>query len=135
MMPTSIVKYTGDKNTQAVHIKSGTIIETDAPPDNNGKGEKFSPTDLLATSLASCMITIMSIIAERENIPLEAEAEVTKIMADNPRRVSEIHIDLKLKKFNYTDRQIKMIENAAYTCPVAKSLHPDIHQKINIRWY
>lgn len=134
-MPTSIVKYTGHKTTRAVHIRSQSVIETDAPPDNKGKGEKFSPTDLLATSLASCMITIMSILAERENIPLEAEAEVTKIMADNPRRVSEIHIDLKLKNFNYTERQKKMIENAAYTCPVAKSLHPDIQQKINIIWY
>ncbi|GAB4452752.1 MAG: OsmC family protein [Bacteroidia bacterium] len=134
-MPTSIVKYTGDKTTQAIHIRSNSIIETDAPPDNNGKGEKFSPTDLLATSLASCMITIMSIIAERENIPLEAKAEVTKIMADNPRRVSEIHIDLYLKNFNYSEKQKKMLENAAYTCPVAKSLHPDILQKINIQWY
>ncbi|MCX7728904.1 MAG: OsmC family protein [Bacteroidia bacterium] len=134
-MATSIVKYTGNKNTKAIHIKSKSIIETDAPPDNNGKGEKFSPTDLLATSLASCMITIMSIITERENIPLEAEAEVTKLMADNPRRVSEIHINLKLKNFNYTDKQKKMLENAAYTCPVAKSLHPDIVQKIDIHWY
>lgn len=134
-MPTSIVKYTGNKNTKAIHIKSNSIIETDAPPDNNGKGEKFSPTDLLATSLASCMITIMSIIAEREHIPLEAEAEVTKIMADQPRRVSEIQIELKLKNFNYTERQKKILENATYTCPVAKSLHPDIKQKINIIWY
>lgn len=134
-MPTSIVKYTGNKTTQAIHIRSNTIIETDAPPDNNGKGEKFSPTDLLATSLASCMITIMSIIAERENIPLETKAEVTKIMADNPRRVGEIHIDLYLKNFNYSEKQKKMLENSAYTCPVAKSLHPEILQKINIQWY
>lgn len=134
-MPTSIVKYIGDKKTQAIHLRSNSIIETDAPPDNNGKGDRFSPTDLLATSLASCMITIMSILAERENIPLQAEAEVTKIMADNPRRVSEIHIELKLKDLNYTQKQKKMIENAAYTCPVAKSLHPDIQQKITITWY
>ncbi len=134
-MITSKVKYIGNKRTEAIHIRSGTIIETDAPPDNNGKGEKFSPTDLLATSLASCMITIMSILAERENIPLEAEAEVTKIMADNPRRVSEIIVNLKIKQFDYTDRQKKMVENAAYTCPVAKSLHPDIQQKINILWH
>lgn len=134
-MPTSIVKYTGNKTTQAIHIRSQSVIETDAPPDNNGKGEKFSPTDLLATSLASCMITIMSIFAERENIPLEAEAEVTKVMANNPRRVGEILIHLKLKNFNYTERQKKIIEKAAYTCPVAKSLHPDIQQKINITWY
>jgi len=134
-MPTSIVKYLGDKKTQAIHLRSNNIIETDAPPDNNGKGERFSPTDLLATSLASCMITIMSILAERENIPLQADAEVTKVMADHPRRVSEIHIHLKLKDFQYTEKQKKMIENAAYTCPVAKSLHPDIQQKITITWY
>lgn len=134
-MPTSVVKYIGNKTTKATHLRSNSVIETDAPPDNNGKGERFSPTDLLATSLASCMITIMSIIAERENIPLEAEAEVTKIMADNPRRVSEIDIILKLKNFNYTEKQKKMIENAAYTCPVAKSLHPDILQNIQIIWY
>lgn len=134
-MITSKVKYLENKRTQCVHIRSNTIIETDAPPDNNGKGERFSPTDLLATSLASCMITIMGILAERENIPLEVEADVTKIMADNPRRVGEIHIDLRIKNFNYTDKQKKMLENAAYTCPVAKSLHPDIQQKINIVWY
>ncbi|HPQ08119.1 MAG TPA: OsmC family protein [Bacteroidia bacterium] len=134
-MITSIVKYTGNKNTQAIHVRSNSVIETDAPPDNNGKGEKFSPTDLLATSLASCMITIMSILAERENIPLEVSAEVTKIMADNPRRVGEILIKLSIKDFNYTDKQKKMLENAAYTCPVAKSLHPDIQQKISIIWY
>jgi uncharacterized OsmC-like protein len=134
-MITSIVKYTGNKNTQAIHVRSNSVIETDAPPDNNGKGEKFSPTDLLATSLASCMITIMSILAERENIPLEVSAEVTKIMADNPRRVGEIQIKLSIKDFNYTDKQKKMLENAAYTCPVAKSLHPDIQQKISIIWY
>ncbi len=134
-MPTSIVKYLGEKKTQAIHIRSQSVIETDAPPDNNGKGERFSPTDLLATSLASCMITIMSIIAERENIPLEVEAEVTKIMADNPRRVSEIQVNLKIKNFQYSEKQKKMLENAAYTCPVAKSLHPDINQKINIVWY
>lgn len=134
-MITSIVKYTGNKNTQAIHVRSNSVIETDAPPDNNGKGEKFSPTDLLATSLASCMITIMSILAERENIPLEVSAEVTKIMADNPRRVVEILIKLSIKDFNYTDKQKKMLENAAYTCPVAKSLHPDIQQKISIIWY
>lgn len=134
-MLTSIVKYTGNKTTRAIHVRSQSVIETDAPPDNNGKGEKFSPTDLLATSLASCIITIMSIIAERENIPLEAEAEVTKVMANNPRRIGEIHILLKLKNFNYTERQKKIMENAAYTCPVAKSLHPDIQQKINITWY
>lgn len=134
-MITSIVKYSGNKNTQAIHVRSNSVIETDAPPDNNGKGEKFSPTDLLATSLASCMITIMSILAERENIPLEVSAEVTKIMADNPRRVGEILIKLSIKDFNYTDKQKKMLENAAYTCPVAKSLHPDIQQKISIIWY
>lgn len=134
-MITSSVKYIGEKKTQAIHMRSMSVIETDAPPDNNGKGEKFSPTDLLATSLASCMITIMSILAEREKIPLEVQAEVTKIMADNPRRVSEIHIDLRLKNFNYSEKQKKMLENAAYTCPVAKSLHPDIQQKINIVWY
>jgi uncharacterized OsmC-like protein len=134
-MITSIVKYTGNKNTQAIHVRSNSVIETDAPPDNNGKGEKFSPTDLLATSLASCMITIISILAERENIPLEVSAEVTKIMADNPRRVGEIQIKLSIKDFNYTDKQKKMLENAAYTCPVAKSLHPDIQQKISIIWY
>jgi len=134
-MITSIVKYIGDKKTQAIHVRSNAVIETDAPPDNNGKGEKFSPTDLLATSLASCMITIMSILAERENMPLEVSAEVTKIMAENPRRVGEIHVKLSIKDFNYTDKQKKMLENAAYTCPVAKSLHPDIQQKITILWY
>ncbi len=134
-MPTSIVKYIGNLRTEAIHLKSNSCIETDAPVDNYGKGERFSPTDLLSTSLASCMITIMGIVANRESVQLEVSAEVTKIMADNPRRVGEIQIELKVKDFNFSEKQKKILENAAYTCPVAKSLHPEINQKINIIWY
>lgn len=134
-MATSIVKYIGNLRTEAIHLKSSSCIETDAPIDNHGKGERFSPTDLLSTSLASCMITIMGIVANRESVQLEVSAEVTKIMADNPRRVGEIQIELKVKDFNFSEKQKKILENAAYTCPVAKSLHPEINQKINIIWY
>ena len=94
-MKTSEVIYKGELRTTAVHLKSGQQIITDAPTDNNGKGEAFSPTDLLATSLGCCMLTVMGIIAKRHNINMdETKVEILKVMGDNPRRISEIHIDI-----------------------------------------
>ncbi len=129
-MNTSEVIYKGNLRTTAIHLKSGQQIITDAPVDNNGKGEAFSPTDLLATSLGSCMLTVMGIVANRHNINLDGtKVEILKVMADNPRRVSEVHVDMHFPKNNYSDKDKQLLENTALTCPVAKSLHPDIKQK------
>lgn len=131
-MATSIVKYLGGLRTEATHLESGNVIITDAPKDNHGNGEAFSPTDLAATSLACCMISVMGIVSRRDNIKdcEGAVAEVTKVMYAEPRRIGEIHIKITMPANNYSDREKKILENAAYTCPVAKSLHPDIKQEI-----
>jgi len=130
-MATSKVIYTTDLRTELTHILSGNKIITDAPPDNKGRGEAFSPTDLVATGLASCMLTIMGIAANEKGFSIDGtKAEVTKVMYSDPRRIGEIHIRLEFPSNNYTDREKKIIENAAYTCPVSKSLHPDLKQII-----
>lgn len=133
---TSKVIYVGELRTEAVHLQSNTTILTDAPKDNHGKGEAFSPTDLLATSLASCMMSIMGIAAKRDNMtPIDGTtAEVTKVMYADPRRVGEIHIKMIFPNNNFSDKEKKIYENAAHTCPVAKSLHPDIKQQIEFVW-
>lgn len=135
-MITSKVTYIGDLRTQATHIQSQNTIITDAPKDNHGKGEAFSPTDLVATALASCMISIMGIVAKKDGMtPIEGvEALITKIMASDPRRISEIHITLIFPALNYSEKERKIYENAALTCPVAKSLHPEIKQIIDFVW-
>ncbi len=130
-MQLSKVFYKGDLRTNAIHLASGETIITDAPKDNNGRGEAFSPTDLAATSLASCMMTIMGIAANARGIKIEKmEADVTKIMAQNPRRISEIVVNVMLKINNDTDDYRKVLTEAGLNCPVAKSLHPDIKQNI-----
>ena len=132
-MTTSRVRYEGQLRTAAVHIQSDNRIITDAPTDNQGKGEAFSPTDLLATSLASCMLTIIGIKARDMEIDLAGTtAEVTKVMAADPRRVSEIHIIVTFNK-ELDDRTQTIFYNTALTCPVAKSLHPDITQNLTFR--
>jgi putative redox protein len=129
-MNTSEIIYKGELRTNAVHMRSGQQIITDAPLDNNGKGEAFSPTDLLATSLGSCMLTVMGIVSGRHNINMEGtKVDVVKVMADNPRRVSEVHVDIRFPKNTYSDKDKQLLENTALACPVAKSLHPDIKQK------
>ena len=135
-MITSKVTYLGELRTEAIHIQSNTTIHTDAPKDNHGKGEMFSPTDLVATALASCMISIMGIVAMKDGItPVDGTiAEVTKVMYSEPRRIGEIHIKLTFPKKDYTDKEKKIYEHAAYTCPVAKSLHPDLKQIIEFIW-
>lgn len=135
-MATSSVKYLGKLRTEAVHLESGTTILTDAPKDNNGEGQAFSPTDLVATALASCMISIMGIVSRRDQItPIDgAKAEVTKIMYAEPRRIGEIHIRITFPPNTYSDKEKKIYEHAAYTCPVAKSIHPDIKQDILFIW-
>jgi len=133
-MATSKVIYNGFLRTTSTHLKSGEEIVTDAPVDNNGKGEAFSPTDLLATSLANCMLTVMGITSLAHAIELDGTmAEVTKVMAEAPRRVSEIHIEFNFPN-SYSDKQKKILEHAALTCPVAQSLHPDIKKVVNFNW-
>ena len=125
------VYYPGNLRTEAIHLKSGNKIVTDAPIDNNGKGEAFSPTDLLASSLASCMLTIMGIVAERNHIQIEGiKVEVGKVMESNPRRVAEINLEFKMPDKGFSDKEKEILENAARNCPVAKSLHPDLKQNI-----
>jgi len=134
-METAHVTYLGELRTEAVHLKSGNKIVTDAPPDNQGKGEFFSPTDLLATSLATCMITIIGIAARTHAFDIDgASAKVTKVMGNDPRRVIEIIINLELPRNNYSDKEKKIIEHSVKNCPVAKSLHPDLKQNTNITY-
>lgn len=133
-MTMSKVSYQGDLRTQALHLQSNNQLITDAPTDNHGKGEAFSPTDLLATSLASCMLTIMGIKANDMKLDLKGTtAEVTKVMAADPRRVSEIHVDIRIN-LALDKRSRTILEKAASTCPVAKSIHPDIQQIINFHY-
>ena len=126
--------YLGDLRTEATHLQSGTKIITDAPTDNQGKGEAFSPTDLLAESLASCMLTTMAILGGKQGITIDGTTcEVTKIMTANPRRVAEVVINFKFPK-EYTDIEKKILEDSAYGCPVAVSLHPDLKKTVDFGW-
>jgi uncharacterized OsmC-like protein len=121
--------------TQATHVRSGRKIITDAPPDNRGKGEAFSPTDLLATSLGSCMITIMGIAAREHGFNIDGTtARIWKIMESDPRRVGEVRIELTFPSNNFTDKAKKIIEHSAYTCPVYLSLHPDLKKTITFNF-
>ena len=125
------VVYRGGLRTEALHLKSGVKIVTDAPVDNHGKGESFSPTDLACSALCSCMMTIMGILADREGINLEGlKGEVVKIMSSAPRKIAEIHIVLKHPKLEATDEQKEKLKRAGLTCPVALSLGDHVIQKI-----
>lgn len=130
-MATSKITYTGDLRTSSVHLKSGIEIITDAPVDNQGKGEAFSPTDLLATSLGNCLLTIVGIAARTHGFNIDGTtAEITKIMGENPRRVTEIIVNLQFPANNYSEKEKQIIEHSARTCPVSYSLHPDIKQDL-----
>jgi putative redox protein len=127
--------YQGDYRTQATHIQSSSQLITDAPTDNNGKGEAFSPTDLVATALASCMLTLMDMTARKYDFSLgEVTVSTTKIMAANPRRISAIVLDFDLASSEYTPKQREILERAAHTCPVALSIHPDIELKTTFNY-
>ncbi len=135
-MITSTVYYEGGLHATAIHVRSGKSIETDAPVDNQGKGEAFSPTDLLATSLASCALTTMGIVGNKNNINIDgAAAEIIKHMASDPRRVSKIEMTIQMPKDkSYSDAEKELMERTALTCPVARSLHLDLIQEIKIHW-
>ncbi len=127
--------YTGDLKTSAQHLDSGAVIVTGAPKDNQGDGMNFSPTDLFSASLGSCMLTIAGIAARTHNFSIDgATAEITKIMQASPRRVGEIIVKLTLPANNYTDKEKRLIESAAHSCPVAASLHPDVVQTITFEY-
>jgi putative redox protein len=133
---TSEIIYKGTLRTEAKHLQSNTIIETDAPTDNQGKGERFSPTDLLATSLGSCMLTIMGIKARDMNISLDGtEVSIQKLMKSEPRRVGGIDVHFNFPSLLELDEKQKTIlERAALTCPVAKSIHPEIELNVDFGW-
>lgn len=134
-MHTSEVIYVGELHTESKHMASSAQYETDAPVDNHGKGQAFSPTDLMSTSLANCMLTVMGIAANTHGYDMDgATAKVTKVMAQNPRRVGEIIIDITMPANNFDSKAKSILENTAHTCPVAKSLHPDLIQTITFRW-
>jgi putative redox protein len=128
-MTTIEIKYLGELRTHAMHVRSGNTLITDAPVDNKGKGEAFSPTDLLAASLGSCAMTIIGIAARTHGFNVDGtEIRITKIMAENPRRVGEVIVGFDLPKNNFSEKEKAIIENAARTCPVAKSLNAELNQ-------
>lgn len=136
-MPTAQTTYLGELRTQATHLQSGEKIITDAPTDNNGKGEAFSPTDLVATALGSCLMTIMAIAARREGIELAGtQLEITKVMnSSGPRRIEKVVIHTRIQAVPTPDEaKKKRLEHAARTCPVALSLSPDLTQELTFEW-
>ncbi len=131
---TSKVVYLGDLRTECTHAKSGDSFITDAPTDNNGKGLAFSPTDTVATGLASCMMTVMGIKAKDMDLDMSGTtADVTKTMAANPRRISKIEVVMNLP-FTVDEKTRKILENTGLTCPVFQSLHPDLEKDITFNW-
>jgi uncharacterized OsmC-like protein len=133
-MTTSKVTYLGELRTSSIHLQSGSEIISDAPIDNNGKGEAFSPTDTVANGLASCMFTVMGIKAREMGVDFSGStAEVTKVMAANPRRISEIHVTFNMS-IEADEKTKTILERTALTCPVHYSLHPDIKREIVFNW-
>ncbi|RIJ48851.1 OsmC family peroxiredoxin [Maribellus luteus] len=127
--------YLGELRTENEHLQSGNKVITDAPTDNRGKGEFFSPTDLLATALGSCIMTIMGIKARDNGIDIEGtQVDVTKIMASDPRRVAEVIVEFTFPKKNYTEEEKQLVESVAGISPVPLSLHPDLVQTIRFNW-
>ncbi len=133
---TSQIIYKGELRTNATHIQSGTVIETDAPTDNQGKGERFSPTDLVAVALGTCMITTMGIKARTMDIELDGtRLEVTKIMVSDPRRIGKIIVHLFFPAgLAIDDKQKDLLERTARTCPVERTLHPDVELDMQFNW-
>lgn len=132
---TAKIVYEGDLRCSCTHLQSGTVIETDAPTDNKGKGERFSPTDLLCVSLATCVVTTMGIRANDMNVDLSnSKMEVTKHMLSNPRRIGRIDIELFLEAKNAKESDCEVLEKIGNNCPVYKSINPEIELNINYNW-
>ena len=131
---TSTIVYNGDLRTTCTHLKSSSSFETDAPPDNHGKGERFSPTDLMATSLATCMVTVMGIKARTIGLDMDGvKIEVLKIMKSDPRRVGGIELTFHIPEVlkDVEEKTKTILKNAGNTCPVMVSIHPDIEVKVD----
>ncbi|MGQ3014925.1 MAG: OsmC family protein [Flavobacteriales bacterium] len=134
MGSTATLHYSGNLRTTLTHTRSGTQVETDAPVDNHGKGERFSPTDMLSASLGACMVTIMGIAADTHGIRFDdVQADIVKHMAADPRRVSKIEVHLRIKG-SFSDKEKTILERAGMTCPVFLSLHPDLEKEISFSW-
>jgi len=134
-MATATATYLGGLRVECTHLQSGTKIITDAPVDNHGKGEAFSPTDLCATAVAACGATIMGIYAEREGIDLTGmRMDITKKMNADPRRIGEVDVVFHMPPRPFTDRQKANLERAIHSCPVFLSLHPDIRKNVSYVW-
>lgn len=132
---TASIIYEGDLRCSATHLQSGTVIETDAPTDNRGKGEKFSPTDTLCVSLATCLITTIALKARDMNIELkDTKIDVVKHMLKDPRRVGQIDVIVHFPQLNLDEEQRSKLETTGNNCPVAKSLHPDLKTNIQYNW-
>lgn len=130
-MFTASIKYIGNLRTEAIHLKSGQQIITDAPTDNQGKGEAFSPTDLVCTALGACILTTMGIAGNTHGIDIVgATADITKHMAPHPRRIVKIDVVITFPPSTYSQKDKTILERTAHTCPVAVSLHPDIEQNV-----
>jgi len=135
MQETIQTTYLGELRTEAIHVQSGNKLITDAPVDNHGKGETFSPTDLLATSLASCILTIMGIKAQLNGFVIDgAKAKTWKIMSENPRRVAEVKIEFDFSMCTLTDKDKKILEALVRVSPVPLSLHPETKQTVSIKF-
>ncbi|HLP65404.1 OsmC family protein [Flavobacterium sp.] len=133
-MATSSIEYVGDLRTICIHLQSGTQILTDAPTDNHGKGEAFSPTDLVATALGSCMVSIMAIKSKDLDVDLkDSTLSITKIMQAEPRKIAKIIVELNMST-ETSDKNKTILERSAMTCPVLLSLHPDIEKEVTFNW-
>lgn len=131
---TSKVLYKGNLRTESEHLQSGSKMITDAPVDNHGKGEAFSPTDTVANALATCMLTVMGIKANDMGVDMDnTSAEVTKSMSSDPRRISKIEVKIQFPK-SYSDKHKKILENTGRTCPVLLSLHPEVEKIITFSY-
>jgi uncharacterized OsmC-like protein len=132
-METAKTKYLGDLRTEIVHLRSGSVITTDAPVDNKGKGENFSPTDMVASALGSCIFTIMGIAAREHSFSIDGSTcTITKIMTDSPRKIGEIRIEFDFTGKEYTEKQKKILDYCVKTCPVALSLNESIFQNVTL---
>jgi putative redox protein len=134
-METAKTKYLGDLRTEIIHLRSGSVITTDAPVDNKGKGENFSPTDMVAVALGSCIFTIMGIAAREHSFSIDGSTcSVTKIMTDNPRKIGEISINFDFTGKDYSEKQKKILEYCVKTCPVALSLNESVFQNVLLKF-
>ena len=134
-MTTMSLKYCGDLRVECTHDESGATFMTDAPKDNNGKGEAFSPTDLCANAVAACAMTIIGIYGKKHDVDVSGmTASVTKEMSANPRRIGKIQVIFDMPDREYTDKQKASLERCAHTCPVHLSLHPETEQEFVFNW-